>query len=252
LTKRFPDLIADTIEEASKWIREVTRSRDEDIGNYDKLVKDIESLAGQSNAAEDVTYDNATSGLTADNVQDALDEIEGTTDSQGIAITAIQAITSVISGKYCIGQIVTAVKSDTASVTGTTMTNVSGLSVTITPGSTSSVILVFARGIGGCSAGTVQQWLELANGTTPLEAPTSPSNRKPSMAAISSITANDVMGWSMMALNSPASVAAQTYNVRNSVDAGTGYINRSGTDTDSAGFSRGTSSIFAIELRPIP
>lgn len=252
MTKRFPDLIADTVEENSKWIREVTRARDEDVGNYDKLVKDIETLDNASNAAADVTYSNTTSGLVADDVQAALDEIDGDLDTAESAITAIQAITSVISGKYCIGQIVTASKTDTSSIASKTIADVSGLSLNITPGSTSSVILLLAYGACGCSAATVTQRFNISNGTTPLQSPTSPSNRLPAMATVGGIAAGELGTFFMCGTDAPASVAAQTYVVRHAIDTGTGYVNRSGTDTDTSAFVRGTSLLMAIELRPIP
>lgn len=251
-TKRFPDLLTDTIEDACKWIREVTRSREEDIGDHDKVVKDIETVTNASNAAADVTFDNTTSGLTADDVQAALDEIDDDLDTAESAITAIQAITSVVSGKYCIGQIVTASKTDTSSIASTSFSDVSGLSLNITPGSTSSVIVLFAYGACGCSAATVTQLFNISNGTTPLQSPTSPSNRLQAMATVGDINAADMGNFFMCGTNSPASVSQQTYVVRHATDSGTGYVNRSGTDTDSSGFVRGTSLLMAIELRPIP
>lgn len=37
---RYPEIINETIGELSKWVREVTRTREEDIGDFDKVVKD--------------------------------------------------------------------------------------------------------------------------------------------------------------------------------------------------------------------
>ncbi|HTO28009.1 MAG TPA: hypothetical protein VL017_05410 [Devosia sp.] len=53
---------------------------------YDAIVQIVRELRKgdylpDTSAAADVTYDNATSGLTADNVQDALDEVEGRVDT---------------------------------------------------------------------------------------------------------------------------------------------------------------------------
>lgn len=42
--RRFPDLFAETLEETAKWIREATRVREEDIGDADKIITDIQNL----------------------------------------------------------------------------------------------------------------------------------------------------------------------------------------------------------------
>ena len=49
-------------------------------------------------------------------------------------------------------------------------------------------------------------------------------------------------------LDSPATTSSVTYKVQMKVVAGTGYINRSLGDTDSAGRPRGTSSITLMEI----
>lgn len=51
------------------------------------VLAELYAAAG-SGAAADVTYDNATSGLTATNVQDAIDEVEGRVDATEIVANA--------------------------------------------------------------------------------------------------------------------------------------------------------------------
>lgn len=255
MTQRpFPSLIEDTPEEAYKWIREVTRTREEDVGNYDKLVTDLEQTAedAATNDAASITFSNTTSGLVADDVQAAIDEVDADLDTAQTAITAIQAITSVISGKYCVGQLVAATLLTTLSTASTSMTNLTGLQVLITPTSTSSIILLLAGGAAGCSTTTVQQFFQIANGSTAIAVPTTPGNRVACMTSLANISSTNLSNFHVSGTNSPASVAQQTYNVMHCVDTGTGYINRSASDTDSAGYARGTSWLIAIELRPIP
>jgi hypothetical protein len=50
-------------------------------------------------------------------------------------------------------------------------------------------------------------------------------------------------------MDSPASTSAQTYAIEiASHTTGAVYLNRSGTDTDAAGFSRGASTIILMEV----
>jgi hypothetical protein len=65
----------------------------EDAGTYftgDTVEEALQQLGASigSGAAEDVTYDNSTSGLTATNVQDAIDEVEGRVDATEIVANA--------------------------------------------------------------------------------------------------------------------------------------------------------------------
>lgn len=53
--RKFPDILEDTIEEACKWIREVTRASADAEGDYDKVVKDVEEAGTAVDLASEVT-----------------------------------------------------------------------------------------------------------------------------------------------------------------------------------------------------
>lgn len=60
--KRYPDLFAETIADISKWVREVTRTRDEDIGNADQQNQKIETLEGAEVLDSDIVFSDITTG----------------------------------------------------------------------------------------------------------------------------------------------------------------------------------------------
>lgn len=102
-----------------------------------------------------------------------------------------------------------------ASTSSTSFVNVSGASVSITPASTSSKILVMAVAPITNSGANVS--VMGVNGTTTGDLTT----RDGSMARFSGTAVSTVV---FMWIDSPASVAAQTYQIRLAANAGTAFI----------------------------
>lgn len=158
------------------------------------------------------------------------------------------------------GQVVSTTKTDTFSTANTSYTDITGLSVTITPTNAASTILVIAN-VMGCTGASLTEGpsgLRLMRDTTAISVGTAAGSR--TLTSFASIT--DSLDYNRLNhtyyprqvvavhLDSPASVAAITYKVQMLVTASTGYINRGATDTDSSAFIRGVSSITAIEVLP--
>lgn len=262
--RQFPNLFDNTLESIGNWIKEVTRIRDEDVGDTDKINQDIND-AGTVDLTTEVSgvLPVANGGTGA-----ATHTAKGVLIGQGTsALTTVAPGTSgnvlksngtdwvsaagLVASGYSVGQIQITTLLTTHSTTSTTMTNTTGLAVSITPTSTSSIVLVIANGACGASSAVTTQMFEIANNTTPLLSPDTPSSRQAGMVGTAGLAAGDLGHFTVIGKDAPNSTSSQTYNLRHLVDTGTGYINRSGTDTDSASFQRGTSMIMAIELRPI-
>ena len=152
------------------------------------------------------------------------------------ASSAVQASSSKVL------QVVSTTKTDTFSTASTSFVDVTGLSVTITPTSTSSQILVFVSSNYGTSTTSVFGIFNLVRGSTNISQPsTTPTYNG---TTISYTSVGDVMNnWSMLFLDSPATTSATTYKIQGRANTGTVYVNRRNT-ADSAQ----TSTITVMEI----
>tara|TARA_Y100000385_G_C12764923_1_gene496707 strand:- start:176 stop:676 length:501 start_codon:yes stop_codon:yes gene_type:complete len=145
-------------------------------------------------------------------------------------------------------QTITTVKLDAFSATATSMTDVTGLSVAITPSATSSKILVTGT-ITGCGQNFI--WFRILRDSTQLQIPASLSNRTTG----SIVHQNSGQTYAMTTLpisilDSPSSTSELTYKVQCEVYTGSGYVNSTiRDDNNAAGYdARGSSSITVQEI----
>ena len=145
-------------------------------------------------------------------------------------------------------QVVSATKTDTFTLSTQTFTDITGLSVSITPTSASSTILVMycVTGNGGGTAMNIRA----LRGATPIGVATSTSNRTAMGSQLYNSDAGTLTAASWSYLDSPATTSATTYKIQvaANVSATTVYINRTPTDTDNSLFPRTVSSIWAMEI----
>ena len=146
-------------------------------------------------------------------------------------------------------QVLSAVKTDTFSMSSTTFADITGLSVSITPSSATSKIFVIVDGYVGSTPGSVAVRTRLLRDSTALSIGDVAGTRV--QASTDGITANAAhmtpMPFSF--LDSPATTSATTYKVQ---IAGTGrgatvYVNIPSTDTDGQA-ARTASSITVMEV----
>lgn len=123
-------------------------------------------------------------------------------------------------------QVVSTTKTDTFSTSSTSFVDVTGLSVTITPTSTSSNILVFVSGVVGFGAGQLGLF-NLLRGSTNISQPaTSPSFT----ASTATLNNTDyISALSILFLDSPSTTSATTYKIQTRTNTGTLYVNRRNT-----------------------
>jgi len=151
-------------------------------------------------------------------------------------------------------QVLQAVKTDAFSTTSTSLVDVSGLSVSITPSSTSSKILVH---IDLClTASYYIGHAQLVRNSTLLYRADSAGSRPIDTITFSQNPSNDGISQrsSAMYLDSPSTTSATTYKVQASTrkdgaSSGVFYINRTVQDRDTTGYdARGVSSITVMEI----
>jgi hypothetical protein len=169
-----------------------------------------------------------------------------------------RAVNTALAGSGGVLQVVSTAKTDTF-VTSATVTDtaVTGLTVTITPTSTSSTILVFVSlGIAAENAqgGATKLTRTIGASTTQISLANAAGSRSRGSFAGSAYR-NSTGNYLLMLLNqtlnhldSPATTSAITYGVQvSSITTGT-YINRTGSDPDSADMYRGVSYITVMEI----
>ncbi len=140
-------------------------------------------------------------------------------------------------------QVVSTTKTDTFSTTSTSFTDITGLSVTITPSATSSKIMVFAS-VFASSPSSNTTHFGLLRGATEIARSTTASSTDASgfMADIAGS-----QGYTVVTnfLDSPSTTSATTYKVAMRQNSGgTGQVNRRNSD-DAFG---GVSSITVMEV----
>lgn len=145
-------------------------------------------------------------------------------------------------------QVLQAVKTDTQTVTAGAMTDIASLSVSITPSSTSSKILIIANvGIGSNDGGAIRAGVQLVRDSTALNVGDAAGSRI-QVGTSATGASSTIASASMTFLDSPSTTSATTYKVQAMDINGTIFINRTITDTDSSVFHRGASSIIVMEI----
>lgn len=150
-----------------------------------------------------------------------------------------------------IKQVIQTVKTDTFSSTAANAwTDVTGLSVSITPTNASNKILVICSVTGvNISSNT---YFRMVRGSTAIgvgdaagsRSQVSSSNFYSSQAG----TGNSMLGSTFQYLDSPATTSATTYKIQFITDSGTTLVNRTPNDTDALYVGRSISTITVYEV----
>ena len=185
---------------------------------------------------------------------------DGIVDTDMLATDAVSAAklqsTAIASGDLPTGsilQVKTTTKTDTqASATGGTYTDVSGLSVAITPSSTSNTILVIASVNGGVNSDRAF-YTRLVRDSTAIGVGDAAGGRvQLTTGRYLGSTGMDDRGMSdiLMFVDSPSTTSETTYKVQVRLNGnGTFYINRREVDTDNGNYYRAISTITVMEVQ---
>jgi hypothetical protein len=153
-----------------------------------------------------------------------------------------------------ITQVVSTTKTDTfTSNTYNTWVDVTGLSVSITPTSSSNKILVFASVVYSGSSQSTGLVLRCVRGSTPIGNADAAGSRVLGFIGTEEIGVAGIYqmgGASFNNLDSPNTTSSTTYKIQLNFNDnyGTAVINRTGYDGDTVAFSRGSSTITVMEI----
>ena len=148
-------------------------------------------------------------------------------------------------------QVASTTKTDTytdSSASGT-LTTITGLTVSITPTSTSSKVLITATVNYGAVGGNRAIFALTGGNTATAYRGDAAGSRRQVASGAQSIDANDVVPVTMRYMDSPATTSSITYGVQAAdIAGGTLQINRSSTDTNGTNFARYASTITVMEI----
>ena len=149
-------------------------------------------------------------------------------------------------------QVKSVIKTDTFTTDSTSYTDVTGLSVSITPTRADSKILIMMHVQMG-HTNYVSGFLRLVRDSTAIAVGTDVSSRNACTVCMSDDPTDDVIAsLSMTFLDSPSTTSSTTYKVQiiteGSGNTGNVYINRSGEDSDNVQHGRPVSTITVMEV----
>ena len=166
----------------------------------------------------------------------------------GTAAATVSA-TGVFSSPGHVIQVKQSVKSDTQTTTASDFVDVTGLSVSITPSSTSSKILVYSNVLCVGTQGAAGAWTRIVRDSTAIGVGDAAGSRIRAAAFGYAPDGGDTRQHATMFLDSPSTTSAITYKTQFSANAThTAYINRTQNENDSTAYARGISTITVMEI----
>ena len=184
-------------------------------------------------------------------VADTVSAANGGSFGGNVAVTG-DITANNINATGCTLQVLQTPKTDTFTTSSTSFTDITGLSVNITPSSTSSKVLVFMD-CKVASATNVSAFVRMVRDSTAIYVGDAASNRqRATMSNSDDPSSQSIFQMSGMFLDSPSTTSQVTYKVQilsePSGNTGNVYVNRSDADTDNDQEGRYASSITVMEI----
>ena len=171
-------------------------------------------------------------------------------DTTNIVGTLQNNGSALVTGK--IGQVLSATKTDAFTTTSTSYTDITGITINITPAATSSKVLVTFSVTASTDTADRVFGFQLVRGSTAIGAGGSSGSRSVGTVAGAVETKNTKMNsYSMNFLDSPSSTSALTYKLQTKAQTGgsnTVRINSNGGDQDANYNFRTISTITVMEV----
>jgi hypothetical protein len=148
-------------------------------------------------------------------------------------------------------QVVTAFKSDTFAASDSAYQDVTGLSVSITPSSATSKVLVMMTVTGSHQPSIADAVLRLVRDSTAIAVAGTAGDRTLATVSLMGPTTTATDSTAFTFLDSPSTTSATTYKVQGTGNGATPkgfYINRGSLDTDTVSVARTASSITVMEI----
>lgn len=152
--------------------------------------------------------------------------------------------------KQNIIQVVSTTKTDTFSTTSSSFVDVTGLSVSITPSSTSSKILVLFTTNIGHDTDTGHSYIRLVRNSTDIAIADTAGSRTSAAGVINALSIGEQNSYAMAHLDSPATTSAVTYKITAKTTSASGvFFGRSYRDNNGANYDgRSVCSITVMEI----
>ncbi len=150
-----------------------------------------------------------------------------------------------------IGQVVSTAKVDTFSTTSSSFTDITGLSVAITPSATNSKIYVMTNFQGRSDSGSGYPAFRMLRDSTVINAGTTAGSRVGGFLVMNVFNADNNTGMSISTafLDSPSSTSELTYKIQMKQSGGnTAGVGSGGNDIDGAAYVRSASVITVMEV----
>jgi len=146
-------------------------------------------------------------------------------------------------------QVKSTTKTDTFSTASTSYTDITGLSVSITPTRSDSKILIFVT-VHGVGNSQTQAYFRFMRDSTPICLGDAAGSRVQStLGSIYTNQANETKSCSQNFLDSPSTTNSVTYKIQTRTQGtGTVFINRSENDSNGVTAGRMTSTITVMEV----
>jgi hypothetical protein len=145
-------------------------------------------------------------------------------------------------------QVVSTIKSDTFSAASSgSWVDITGMSVSITPSSSSNKILIIVNGNVGAAAGTSGWNVKLLRNSTDIDVGDAATSRYQTSTAGANPDNNYPNTFGISFLDSPATTSAITYKIQGMAPSSSVYFNRSNADGTNS--SRAASTITVMEIK---
>jgi hypothetical protein len=190
--------------------------------------------------------------------------INGSSPSVTFSDGTTQATSAIVSGYVpyanlpagSVLQVVSSTKTDAGTSTATSYTDITGLTLSITPKSSSSKILLFASVVASVENTNARGIaLKFAGGNTASYIGATAGSRVSAAVGMKMESTNFnyyfvPFPFNMLYLDSPATTSAITYSVQAKATNGSAtiYFNQAGQDSDNASHIRTASTITAMEI----
>jgi hypothetical protein len=168
------------------------------------------------------------------------------------AFTAGQVLTAAqmndLRGAFRVLQVGSTTKTDTFTTSSASFVDVTGLTVSITPSSTTSKVLVIVDTKLGGSNTTTYPGVQLLRDSTDIYTGDAAGSRVSASFGANIVSIDTLYSVGLAFLDSPNTTSATTYKIQARSNSGAMYVNRTFTDTSSTAFYRVPSSITVMEI----